>query len=172
MRPQVGCGWSYIRGCIDRAPFPTPMACTSTAEFLHCAGRRSSGACLHWAFRKNAGRQTSFYFIRVDRFSRCINPGGLRALSGAPGVGLLRSMRCGKPVISCDGGVRETEAYGGVRRQQYLFGGRHWFMEYVDSLALSVKNKKMTEAEAMRRYTEYKSGGVSACTQAGGAAKC
>ena len=46
------------------------------------------------------------------------------------------------------------------------------FMEYVDSLALSVKNKKMTEAEAMRRYTEYKSGGVSACTQAGGAAKC
>jgi len=46
------------------------------------------------------------------------------------------------------------------------------FMEYVDSLALSVKNKKMTEAEAMRRYAEYKSGGVSACTQTGGAAKC
>jgi hypothetical protein len=34
------------------------------------------------------------------------------------------------------------------------------FMEYVDSLALSVKNKKMTEAEAMRHYTEYKSGGT------------
>jgi hypothetical protein len=46
------------------------------------------------------------------------------------------------------------------------------FMEYVDSLALSVKNKKMTEAEAMRRYAEYKSGGVSACTQVGGAMKC
>jgi hypothetical protein len=45
------------------------------------------------------------------------------------------------------------------------------FMEYVDSLALSVKNKKMTEAEAMRRYAEY-TGGVSACTQTGGAAKC
>src|ERR1700730_10524088 len=30
------------------------------------------------------------------------------------------------------------------------------FMEYVDSLALSVKAKKLTEAEALRRYTEYK----------------
>jgi hypothetical protein len=34
------------------------------------------------------------------------------------------------------------------------------FMEYVDSLVLSVKTKKMTEAEALRRYTEYKSGGM------------
>jgi hypothetical protein len=34
------------------------------------------------------------------------------------------------------------------------------FMEYVDSLALSVKAKKLTEAEALRRYTEYKSGGM------------
>jgi hypothetical protein len=46
------------------------------------------------------------------------------------------------------------------------------FMEYVDSLVLSVKNKKMTEADAMRRYTEYKSGGASTCTAAGNAAKC
>ncbi len=46
------------------------------------------------------------------------------------------------------------------------------FMEYVDSLALSVKNKKMTEAEAMRRYAEYKSGGVSPCTRVGESAKC
>ena len=28
------------------------------------------------------------------------------------------------------------------------------FMDYVDSLALSVKNEKMTEADAMRHYTE------------------
>jgi hypothetical protein len=34
------------------------------------------------------------------------------------------------------------------------------FMEYVDSLAVSVKTKKLTEAEAMRRYTEYQSGGM------------
>ena len=34
------------------------------------------------------------------------------------------------------------------------------FMEYVDSLAVSVKTKKLTEAEAIRRYTEYKSGGM------------
>jgi hypothetical protein len=46
------------------------------------------------------------------------------------------------------------------------------FMEYVDSLALSVKNKKMTEAEAMRRYAEYKSGGASTCTTVGNAVKC
>jgi hypothetical protein len=31
------------------------------------------------------------------------------------------------------------------------------FMQYTDSLVLSVKNKEMTEAEAMRRYAEYKS---------------
>lgn len=46
------------------------------------------------------------------------------------------------------------------------------FMEYIDSLALSVKNKKMTEAEAMRRYAEYKSGGASPCTRIGDSVKC
>ncbi len=46
------------------------------------------------------------------------------------------------------------------------------FMEYIDSLVLSVKNKKMTEAEAMRRYAEYKSGGTSTCTAVGNAVKC
>jgi hypothetical protein len=46
------------------------------------------------------------------------------------------------------------------------------FMEYVDSLALSVKNKKLTDVEAMRRYTEYKSGGASICTRAGNAVNC
>ena len=46
------------------------------------------------------------------------------------------------------------------------------FMEYVDSLVLSVKNKKMTEAEAMRHYAEYKSGGASTCTAVGNAMKC
>jgi len=30
------------------------------------------------------------------------------------------------------------------------------FMQYTDALALSVKNKEMSEAEAMRRFAEYK----------------
>jgi hypothetical protein len=30
------------------------------------------------------------------------------------------------------------------------------FVQFTDSLVLSVKNKEMTEAEAMRRYAEYK----------------
>jgi hypothetical protein len=34
------------------------------------------------------------------------------------------------------------------------------FMEYIDTLVLSVKKKELTEAEAMRRYTEYKNGGT------------
>jgi hypothetical protein len=34
------------------------------------------------------------------------------------------------------------------------------FMQYIDTLVLSVKKKELTEAEAMRRYTEYKSGGT------------
>jgi len=46
------------------------------------------------------------------------------------------------------------------------------FMDYVDSLALSVKSKKLTEAEAMRRYAEYKSGGASTCAQVGTSTKC
>jgi hypothetical protein len=33
-------------------------------------------------------------------------------------------------------------------------------MEYVDTLVLSVKKKELTEAEAMRRYREYKAGGT------------
>lgn len=46
------------------------------------------------------------------------------------------------------------------------------FMEYVDSLALAVKDKQMTEAEAMRRYAEYKSGGATPCATVGNALKC
>jgi hypothetical protein len=46
------------------------------------------------------------------------------------------------------------------------------FMDYVDSLALSVKSKKLTEAEAMRRYAEYKSGGASTCARVGAEVKC
>jgi hypothetical protein len=42
----------------------------------------------------------------------------------------------------------------------------------VDSLALSVKNKKLTDVEAMRRYTEYKSGGASTCPRVGNAVNC
>jgi hypothetical protein len=34
------------------------------------------------------------------------------------------------------------------------------FMRYVDTLVRSVENKEMTEAEAMQRYAEYKSGGL------------
>jgi hypothetical protein len=34
------------------------------------------------------------------------------------------------------------------------------FMEHIDTLVLSVKKKELTEAEAMRRYTEYKAGGT------------
>jgi hypothetical protein len=30
------------------------------------------------------------------------------------------------------------------------------FMQYTDSLVLSVRNKEMTEAEALRRFAEYK----------------
>ncbi len=45
-------------------------------------------------------------------------------------------------------------------------------MEYVDSLALAVKNKQMTEAEATRRYAEYKSGGATPCSTVGNAGKC
>ena len=34
------------------------------------------------------------------------------------------------------------------------------FMQYIDTLVLSVKKQQLTEAEAMRRYTEYKNGGT------------
>jgi hypothetical protein len=46
------------------------------------------------------------------------------------------------------------------------------FMDYVDSLALSVKSKKLTEAEAMRRYAEYKSCGASTCARVGSELRC
>lgn len=32
------------------------------------------------------------------------------------------------------------------------------FAQYADALAMAVKNKEMTEAEAMRRFAEYKTG--------------
>ena len=35
------------------------------------------------------------------------------------------------------------------------------FMQYADSLALSVRNKEMTEAEALRRFAEYKTNVIS-----------
>ena len=67
---------------------------------------------------KNAGGEARIRFASVLRLCRCSNRDGLRALSGAAGVGLLRSMCRGKPVISCNGGMRETEASGGMPPQQ------------------------------------------------------
>lgn len=36
------------------------------------------------------------------------------------------------------------------------------YVEFTDSLVMSVKNKEMTEAEAMRRYAEYKTSLIQA----------
>jgi hypothetical protein len=79
-----------------------------------------------------------------------------------PPIWTSRSVCCGKPIIPGNGGMRETEAPRGVRLQQHMHTG----------LALSVKDKKLTEAEAMRRYAAYKSGGTSTCTSVGNAANC
>jgi hypothetical protein len=45
--------------------------------------------------------------------SHRINADYLR-VAFASGVGVLRSMRSGKPIIPCNGGMWETEASGGV----------------------------------------------------------
>jgi hypothetical protein len=44
------------------------------------------------------------------------------------------------------------------------------FMEFADSLALSVKNKQKSEAEAFRRLAEYKTG--RPCTVTGNTVNC
>ena len=44
------------------------------------------------------------------------------------------------------------------------------FTEYADSLALSVKNKQKSDAEAFRLLAEYKTG--RPCTVTGGAVSC
>ena len=44
------------------------------------------------------------------------------------------------------------------------------FMEYADSLALSVKNKKQSETEAVRLLAEYKTG--RPCTAIGNTVNC
>jgi hypothetical protein len=44
------------------------------------------------------------------------------------------------------------------------------FMEYADSLALSVKNKKQSETEAVRLLAEYKTG--RPCTVVGNTVNC
>jgi hypothetical protein len=63
------------------------------------------------------------------------------------------------------------------------------FMQYADALVLSVKNKEMTEAEALRRFAEYKtttldnrrrdaaivaagSSGPTTCTRIGSTVTC
>jgi hypothetical protein len=30
-RPQVGCGWSCIKGCIEYAPLPAPVVCRAAS---------------------------------------------------------------------------------------------------------------------------------------------
>jgi hypothetical protein len=55
----------------------------------------------------------------------CSHADWLRAFCIATGMELLRSMRCGKPVIFGHGGMRATETSGGVYSQQHLFAGRH-----------------------------------------------
>jgi len=69
-------------------------------------------------------------------------------------------MRSGKPIIPRNGGMWETEASGGVRPSNACSPEGNMFMDYIDALVLSVKKKELTEAEAMRRYAEYKNGGT------------
>ena len=171
MRPQVGCGWLYIRDCIDRAPLPNREPCRSNAELLRSVARGSSGAWLRGS-PKNAGGEARIVLLACLGFvAAAIEMGCVHSQAppvwgyydqcAAENPSFLAMAECGRQKRMAECVANNTcSAEGTV------------FMEYVDSLALSVKNKKMTEAEAMRRYTEYKSGGVSACTQAGGAAKC
>ena len=53
--------------------------------------------------------------VRSGSLCRCVHADRLRAFSTAD-LDLLRSMRSGKPIIPCNGGMRQTEASGGVRR--------------------------------------------------------
>ena len=166
MWPQVGCGWSCIRDCIDRAPLPNREPCRSNAELLQSVARGS----LHRGSPKNAGGEAGIRFasvlIAASIETGCVHSQappvwGYYDRCAAENPSFLAMAECGRQKRLAECVANNTcSAEGTV------------FMEYVDSLALSVKNKKMTEAEAMRRYVEYKSGGVSACTQAGGAAKC
>jgi hypothetical protein len=70
-------------------------------------------------------------------------------------------MRSGKSIIPCNGGMWETEArLAECVPNNTCSPEGNMFMQYIDALVLSVKKKELTEAEAMRRYTEYKAGGT------------
>jgi hypothetical protein len=70
-------------------------------------------------------------------------------------------MRSGKLIIPSNGGI-----FGRQKRLAECLPNNtcspegNMFMEHIDTLVLSVKKKELTEAEAMRRYTEYKNGGT------------
>ena len=77
-----------------------------------------------------------------------------------------------KPIIRGYGRVRQKKRLAECGANNSCSPEGNVFVEYIDSLAQSVKDRKMTEAEPMRRYAEYKSGGESRCTQVGNATKC
>src|SRR5262249_37773907 len=90
----------------------------------------------------------------------CINAEYLR-VAFASSVGVLRSMRPGKPIIF----LAMTECGRKKRLAECIPNNTcspegNMFMEYIDTLVLSVRKKELTEAEAMRRYTAYKAGGT------------
>ena len=83
--------------------------------------------------------------------------------------------------------MRQAEAQCRLQADGQCGDSGNAFVQYVDALALSVKNKEMTEAEARRRYAEFKmkavaerdrdraaalSSGPSFCTVNGNSVSC
>ena len=100
-----------------------------------------------------------FHFVSSHRLSDCIDADYLR-VAFASSVGVLRSLRSGKPIIPCNGGMWRQKRLAECVPNSTCSPEGNMFMQYVDTLVLSVKKKELTEAEAMRRYTEYKNGGT------------
>src|SRR5215469_725236 len=160
MQSQVGCGWSPIRGCIDRARLPVPWP--AQRGRIPASDRKPNMLTDRLSFVLLA----STVLAAASMQSGCVH-------SPAPPVwdyydqcasenqSFVAMAECGRQKRLAECVPNNTCSPEGTA-----------FMEYVDSLALSVKSKKMTDAEAMRRYAEYNSGGASTCTAVGNAVKC
>src|SRR6516162_7580925 len=159
MRPQVGCGWSYIRDCIDCAPLPNREACRSNAELLRSVvrGRRALG---YGAVLRMLAARPGFVLLACLGFVAAAIETGCVHSQAPPVWGYYDQCAAENPsflvMAECGRQKRMAEC---VPNNTCSAEG-NMFMEYIDTLVLSVKKKELTEAEAMRRYTEYKNGGT------------
>jgi hypothetical protein len=143
--------WTKTNAANDARPRPAsptflPLRAAQRAQFYLCWGSPL-------VFRFNFTLSATIGFVTVSMLTTCASPSRVvweyYDQCARENPSFLAIAECGRQKRLAECVPNNTCSPEG-----------NMFMEYIDTLVLSVKKKQPTEAEAMRRYTEYKNGGT------------